>query len=60
MGAQYIGTEPGVVRINDRPVLPNDTIAGPPDVVADLLKRVDFRETTNEPEAIDPQDSTEQ
>lgn len=42
MAAKYIGVTPGVVRIEDRPVLPNDTIAGPPDVVAELLKRGDF------------------
>jgi hypothetical protein len=54
MGATYIGTEPGAVRINDRPILPNDTIAGPPDVVADLLKRADFK-----PSGDEPQDATD-
>lgn len=50
MGAKYIGTKPGVVRLGDRPILPNDTIAGPPEVVEYLLKRADFVDD-NAPEA---------
>lgn len=42
MGAQYIGTEPGVVRIDDKPVLPGDVVTAPADVVAELQLRGDF------------------
>ena len=42
MGAKYIGTEVGLVRIDDKPVKPGDVIDGPPDVVSKLLARADF------------------
>ena len=40
--AKYIGTDPNVIRIGDRPVLPKKIIDGRQDVVEDLLKRCDF------------------
>ena len=40
--AKYIGTDPNVIRIGDRPIFPNEIIDGPQDVVEDLLKRSDF------------------
>lgn len=45
MGAKYIGTETGVVRIGDRPVKPGDIISAiehPSVVVEALLQRGDF------------------
>lgn len=44
MGAKYIGTEAGRIRIEDVPVKPGDVITGPPDVVAALLERGDFED----------------
>jgi len=44
MAVKYIGTEPGRVRIGTRPILPGDTIAGPPEVVEELRRRSDFVE----------------
>ncbi len=45
MGAKYIGTEVGLVRIDDRPLKPGDVVDGPPDLVAELLQRSDFQES---------------
>lgn len=45
MGAKYIGTEPGVVRIGDRPIMPGEVVSAidhPPEVVDSLLQRGDF------------------
>lgn len=47
MAAEYIGT--GRVRVGTRPIVPGDTVAGPPDVVAALLGRADFREPKPKP-----------
>ena len=44
MAVKYVDTEPGRVRIGTRPVLPGDTIAGPPEVVEELRRRADFVE----------------
>lgn len=54
MAVQYIGDEPGRVRIGTRPILPGDCIAGPPDVVAALLGRADFKEADAKPKRAKP------
>ena len=44
MGARYTGIKVGVVRIGDRPIMPGESIAGPPALVATLLRRSDFED----------------
>ena len=39
---EFIGQE-ACVSIGDRKIQPGETIAGPPEVVAELMKRQDFK-----------------
>jgi hypothetical protein len=54
---KYIGDEPGRVRLGTRPVMPGDTISGPPDVLEELSTRADF-EKVDGAEPIEPQNTT--
>jgi len=40
-GAKFIGLEP-TVRIGDKPVLTGQVVSAPPELVKELLARVDF------------------
>ena len=39
---EFVGTE-ACVSIGDRKIQPGETIAGPPEVVVELMKRQDFK-----------------
>lgn len=43
MSVEYVSDEPSDVRIDDRPIVKGDVIAGPPDVVEELARRPGFR-----------------
>lgn len=43
MSVEYVSDEPSDVRIDDRPIVKGDVIAGPPDVVEELAKRPGFK-----------------